>query len=121
LLSALNLRNADGSHFNPTTYPQFRTWLLAATAENMAYMLSAQLAAMALNEEAGFVNAGDFYIPFGGTIGDLMADADAALDADGFTPAGDSNRALQEELKDHLDELNNGAQVVPAIPCAATF
>jgi hypothetical protein len=121
LLRNLNLRNANGTHFNPTSYSQFRSWLLAATAENMAYMLSAQLAAMALNVEAGFVNAGDFYIPFGGTIGDLMADADAALLADGSTPAGDPNRALQEELKDYLDELNNGALVVPAVPCAATF
>ncbi|MFP5374775.1 MAG: hypothetical protein ACLGHW_07740, partial [Gammaproteobacteria bacterium] len=121
LLRNLNLRNANGTHLNPTSYSQFRSWLLAATAENMAYMLSAQLAAMALNVEAGFVDAGDFYILFGGTIGDLMADADAALLADGSTPAGDPNRALQEELKDYLDELNNGALVVPAVPCAATF
>jgi hypothetical protein len=43
---ALNLRNADGSHFNPASYASFRTWILSATATNMANMLSAQLAAM---------------------------------------------------------------------------
>ena len=41
------------SHYNPTTYTQFRTWLLSANATNMANMLSAQLAAMELNVEGG--------------------------------------------------------------------
>ena len=50
LLAGLNLRNANGTDFNPTTYAAFRTWILAATATNMAYMLSAQLSAMDLVE-----------------------------------------------------------------------
>lgn len=129
LLNALHLRNANGSDFDldlvnntqATNYQIFRTWLLSATGTNMAYMLSAQLAAMRLNVEAGAVNQNNFYIPFGGTIAELMADADAALAADGFTPSGDPNRALQTQLKNYLDALNNGAKVVRYKPCAFSF
>lgn len=121
LLSGFNLRNADGSDFDPASYASFRSWLLNATATNMAYMLSAQLAAMVLNLEAGFVDGGAFYVPFGGTIDELVADADAALGADGLTLAGDPTRADQEELKDFLDELNNGAGVIPSDPAACPF
>ena len=55
MLRNLNLRNADGSNFDPTTPAQVKTWLSKATATNMAYMLSAQLAAMALNVNNGKV------------------------------------------------------------------
>lgn len=121
LLRDYHLRNADGSDFDPTTYGQLEAWLLGGNAVNMAYMLSVQLAAMVLNVEAGFVDANDFYVPFGGTIGELLADAEAALTADGYTPSGDPNRALQAELKNDIDELNNGADVIPAVPCAYAF
>jgi hypothetical protein len=87
----------------------------------MAYMLSVQLAAMRLNIEAGFVNPNNFYAPYGGTIHDLVADADAALAADGLTLSGDPNRALQEELKNYLDQLNNNATVVKYTPCHYSF
>ena len=46
--TALNLRNANGTNFDPSSYNTFRSWLLSATATNMAYMLSAQLAATSL-------------------------------------------------------------------------
>jgi hypothetical protein len=46
MLVSLNLRNANGSNFNPANYASFRTWLLGANATNMANMLSAQLAAV---------------------------------------------------------------------------
>ena len=56
LLNGLNLRNANGSNFDvsPTAsfsvaYGNFRLWILSANATNMAYMLSAQLAATTLN------------------------------------------------------------------------
>ena len=54
------LRNADGSEFNPTTAAQVKSFLLGATATNMANMLSAQLTAMYLNTAHGFVNGGAF-------------------------------------------------------------
>ena len=56
LLNSLNLRNANGSSFTVSTvanfntaYNAFATWLAGANATNMAYMLSAQLAATALD------------------------------------------------------------------------
>jgi len=121
LLSGLNLRNANGSNFDPGNYAAFKTWLLSATATNMAYMLSAQLAAMELNVEAGLVNGDAFYISYNGTINQLMTAANTALGADGDTPAGDPNRSTQEVLKNHLDALNNGASVVNPTPCTYTF
>ena len=121
LLSGLNLVDANGNAFNPTTYTQFRTWLLGGNATNMAYMLSVHLAAMRLNVEAGFVSGSAFYIPAGMTVNQIIAAADAALGADGFTPSGDPNRAAQETLKNYLDSLNNGANIVPSSPCRRTF
>lgn len=121
LLSGLCLRNAAGAHFDPADYSSFRTWILNATAVNMAYMLSAQLAAMQLNVEAGFVNAASLvYAPGCGnfiSIADLIAAANAALCDDGFTPAGDPNRAWQECLKNALDRANNNLNFVQSRPC----
>jgi hypothetical protein len=122
LLSGLNLVDANGNAFDPTTYGQFNAWLQASDAVNMAYKLSSHLAAMRLNVEAGFVNGGSFYAPYGGTINSLIAAANAALGADGYTPSGDEpNRSTQEALKNFLDSLNNGAQIIPYTPCARTF
>jgi hypothetical protein len=121
LLSGCNLVNADGSPFNPITKDQVKTWLQKATATNMAYMLSAQLAAMKLNVAHGFVDGSSIAGCAGKTIDQLIADADASLAADGFTPAGDPNRTAQERLKNCLDSLNNGGPVVSPTPCQATF
>lgn len=122
LLRAKPLWDADGNPFDPTTFDALSAWLTnESNAQNMANMLSAQYAAMLLNVEAGFVDPNDFYASFGGTIGELLADAEAALAADGYTPSGDPNRALQAQLKNYLDELNNGADVIPAVPCAYSF
>lgn len=121
LLVSYNLRNANGSHFDPATYPAFRTWLLNANATNMAYMLSAQLSAMVLNVEAGFVDGGAYYVPAGRTINQLMADANTSLGSWGYTPDGHAQRANQEQLKNWLDQLNNNAGVLSPTPCTATF
>lgn len=116
-LSTLNLRNANGTNFDPTSYSQFRTWLLSANATNMAYMLSAQLAAMELNVRFNFVPASTLvYAP--GAIGanqydglisinDLMADANSALGANGLTVSASPDRTYQELLKNALDAGNN--------------
>ncbi|HEY9399907.1 MAG TPA: hypothetical protein VIP76_00155, partial [Luteimonas sp.] len=121
LLSNLNLRDANGLDFDPVTYPQFRTWLLASTATNMAYKLSSHLAAMRLNVEGGFVNGNRIYAPFGGTINQLMTLANNSLLSDPLTPDGHPERAYQEQLKNYLDALNNGAAVVSPSPCAYSF
>lgn len=123
LLSSLNLVNANGSAFDPGNYPAFRTWLLDSTATNMAYKLSSHLAAMALNIEAGYVSGNRFYVPFGGTVNELVALANESLGDHPYTPSGDAERAYQEQLKNYLDALNNGARVIPTsyTSCPRTF
>jgi hypothetical protein len=131
---ALNLRNASGGVFDPASYSAFRTWLLNATATNMAYMLSAQLAAMELNVRHSFVSGGA--LVFAGTapagcsipglsplgfisISDLMSDANSELGADGLTLAGNHDRTCQEFKKNALDAANNNRNFV--VPCPTDF
>jgi hypothetical protein len=124
-LGTLNLVNANGTLFTPTSSTQVKTWLLKATATNMAYMLSAQLATMELNVLSGNVSGGasvfagpapsECTIPglSGGliSISDLMIDASAELVPPGnLTLAGNPERACQEFKKDALDAANNNGQ-----------
>jgi hypothetical protein len=129
LLNALHLRTAGGLDFdldlvNQTqayNYLRFRSWLLSATATNMAYMLSAQLAAMRLNVEAGFVSGSAYYVPAGHTVTWIMSAADTSLGLYPVTIYGSAQRSNQEQLKNWLDELNNNAGVLSPTPCAYTF
>jgi hypothetical protein len=121
LLRDLNLVDADGNAFDPTTYGQFNTWLLDSTAVNMAYKLSSHLAAMRLNVEAGFVSGNAFYFPAGMTINNLMNAANASLLANPLTIDASAARTQQEQLKNALDALNNGANVIPYSPCTKSF
>lgn len=124
MLSALNLRNANGSPFDPGTGAALRNWLLKGEATNMAYMLSVQLAAMELNVFNGFVDGGGYYVPAGMTVNGLMAAANTSLGLYPVTTAANDpsdQRQVQEGLKDWLDELNNGAGLLSATPCAFTF
>ncbi|MGB9717426.1 MAG: hypothetical protein ACPL4E_03150 [Thermoproteota archaeon] len=122
-LAGLNLRTRDGEYFEPKSYSELRSWLLGADATNMAYMLSAQLAAMFLNVEAGFVNpsapvyapgvkAGTDFL----TISELMEIAGYSLGLYNYTSSGDPYRAYQELLKDALDAANNNLNFVCATP-----
>jgi hypothetical protein len=121
VLSALHLRAENGELFQPTSAADLSTWLRDANATNMAYMLSAQLAAMVLNVAHNFVDGGAFAICFQGTINELIDAAKEQLSNHGNTPAGDPWRSYQEGLKNCLDALNNGGLVVPVEPCPATF
>jgi hypothetical protein len=130
LLRGLHLRNPNGSDFDPTTAGQVASWLKAATATNMASMLSAQLAAAQLNVAHGYVS-GSLMIHAPGTVAanaagfatlaSVMAEAEAALTLDGLTRSGDPNRAAQTILKDALDQANQGRTFVQASPCVFTF
>jgi hypothetical protein len=130
LMVSLNLRKADGSAFDPGSYSVFRTWLLGANATNMAYMLSAQLAAMELNVFNGKVNgAALIYAPgttsanaLGfATVNDVMAEANTELGIHGTAVAGDAWRSYQEALKNALDRANNNYTFVQPTPCPFTF
>jgi hypothetical protein len=125
---ALNLRNEDGSDFDPASYNEFRSWLLSANATNMANMLSAQLAAMKLNVLNGKVDEDSFiYVgPNSYTdniikISDLIAWADASLGSDGFTPAGHDQRSYQDFLKSALDMANNNKNFVQPPPAPGSY
>jgi len=74
-----------------------------------------------LNVEAGFVNpAALVYAPGVDeandlgfiSIADLMTAANTALGIDGYTPAGDANRAIQEAMYKALDNANNNMNFV---------
>ena len=130
MLAALNLRKADGTDFDPATYAQLRAWLLNATATNMAFMLSAQLAAMALNVYNGQVDGSALiHAPdttsanaFGfATVNAVMAEADAELAIHGTALTGDGWRAYQQALKDALDKANNNQTFVLPTPAPFTF
>jgi uncharacterized repeat protein (TIGR01451 family) len=123
LLSGLNLVNEDGSAFDPTTAAEVRTWLRSANAVNMAYLLSAQLAAMALNVHNGFVEGSALVFAPGTTsanaagfasVSALMAEANAELGLHPTAFVGDAWRAYQEALKDALDSANNNLTFVQA-------
>lgn len=122
LMVGLNLRKANGDHFDPANYSAFRTWLRDARATNMAYMLSAQLSAMALNVHNGLVSGSAMvyapellpYAPISGlndlgfiSIKDLIAEANTELGMNGYTPARHPSRAYQEALKNVIDKANN--------------
>lgn len=131
-LSVLNLRDASGTHFDPTTYTQLRSWLLNGNAVNMAYMLSVQLAAMKLNAINGKLTGGPASLVYAPgvdganasgfiSVQDLMNAADAALGQFPITPAGIPQRAYQELVKTALDNANNNRTFVQANPCPYTF
>jgi len=130
LLVGLNLRDEEGNAFDPTSYTQFREWLLSATAKNMAYMLSAQLAAMELNVANGKVDGGSLIYAPGtesanalgfATVNAVMAEANAELGLHGTALSGDAWRDYQETLKDALDNANNNLNFVQEEPCPFSF
>jgi hypothetical protein len=136
LLTSLCLRNATGGNQDFTgtlaaNKTALNTWLLNATATNMAYMLSAQLAAMELNVAHGFVSGSalvyedclrDYGYPSGFiSINDLMAAANAELCLHGLTKDGSPYRAYQQCLKNALDDANNNKNFTQSIPCDFSF
>ncbi len=130
LLVSLNLRNANGSDFNPGNKGAVKSWLLSGTAVNMAYMLSVQMAAMQLNVLNGFVPGGAIiYAPgtpganaFGfNSVNAVMAAANTSLGLYGLTLSGHPERGAQELLKNALDAANNSKNFVSPTPCAFSF
>lgn len=125
LLTGLNLRTATGAAFDPASKVALKNWLLSATATNMAYMLSAQLAAMELNVLNGFVSGSALVYAEGAgssnesgftTVAALMDEANASLGSNGLTVATSSERSYQEALKNALDAANNNRSFVQPGP-----
>jgi hypothetical protein len=129
-LRALNLVKADGSPFDPNSYDEFRNWILSANANNMAYMLSAQMAAMYLNVRAEFVSASALVYAPGtnsanaagfATVGDLLSEANAELYSHPTAYDGAPWRSYQEALKNAFDLANNNRTFVQPGPEACPF
>ncbi len=122
LLNSCQLRNANGTvHTFTNSYSAFRSWLLSATATNMAYMLSAQLAALKLDVNFNFVDGNAYDLCSSSTVNTLIATACDQLAMDGNTVAGNPTRIAQELLKNCIDAINNNGAVVPVTPCSFTF
>jgi hypothetical protein len=132
LLNSCSLRNADGSvHVFTSSYADFKNWLLKATATNMAYMLSAQLATLELDTSSfavapNKVDGGAFDLCSGMTVNQLITDACNLLSTGscGATcnPAsGSTTRVAMTVDKNCIDAINNNGPVIPVTPCAETF
>jgi hypothetical protein len=130
LLNGLNLTNATGAVFDPADIAALDNWLHYADSVNMAYMLSAQLAAMELNVYNGLVDGNSIiYAPnttsanaLGyATVTDIMAEANAELGLHPLTTTESPYREYQEDLKDALDDANNNLNFVQPTPCIFTF
>lgn len=135
-LTSLNLVNAKGIAFDPATKKSLANWLLSANATNMAYMLSAQLAAMELNTREpssphSSVNPSIYVLagtPPAGcglavmpningfiSVSDLMSDANILLGAYPNTVSSSPQRSCEEYVKNALDAANNNKNF--DIPC----
>jgi hypothetical protein len=122
LLNSCQMRNADGSvHTFSNVYSAFRSWLLSATATNMAYMLSAQLVALKLDVNFNFVDGNAYDLCSSMKVNLLISTACDQLGMDGYTIAGNPTRVAQEMLKNCIDKINNNGDVIPTTPCPVSF
>jgi DNA-binding beta-propeller fold protein YncE len=127
---SLNLRNANGSTFDPSSYSVFNSWLQGSSSKNVAYDLSAQLAAMRLNVLNGKVSGSSLISAPGtasanaagfATVSDLMNEANAELGLHGLTTSGSPFRAYQSTLRDALTNANDNKTFVQPAPCSFSF
>jgi hypothetical protein len=136
MLRSLNLVSENGSAFDPYSREEVRSWLLGANASNMAYMLSAQLAAMALNVYNGYVNGNSMvyapgllpFAPIPGlsqlgfiSINNLLTAANNELGLHTVVYGTSPWRLYQDRLKSTLDSANNNLNFVSSTPCPYTF
>jgi hypothetical protein len=127
---SLNLRNANGSDFNPPSYSTFKSWLGKAASTNMAYGLSGQLATMGLNVLNGKVSGSALIYAPGTTsanaqgfaaVNAVTTEANAELGLHGLTNSGSPFRAYQAALQTALLKANGNSSFVQATSCAFTF
>lgn len=125
MLRALPLRTEDGGDFDPYRFDAFRDWLHGANASNMASMLSAQLATMALNVHNGFVDPSALvYAPGIGvanangfnTVAGLVRAANDMLLRHPDPPKGSPERAAEEAIKNALEAANGDGTFVQPGP-----
>ena len=129
LLAGLNLRNPDGSDFNPANSSALANWLKLSSS-NMAYNLSVQLAVMALNVQNGKVNGNTPLSAAGATsanaagfatVNALKAEANTEVGAHPLTTAAGTIRTYQTALRDVLQGGNENKMFAQPAPCAFSF
>ena len=134
LLNNANLRSAAGGQFNMNlttmteseNYAKLSAWLMAAnTSTNEAHKLSAQLAVLKLNVEAGFARKA-WYVKDVGSIEQIIADANALLSNTVCTTAcntttGSQLGADQAAIRAIIEDINDGMIVIMPTPCAFKF
>jgi hypothetical protein len=127
---SLNLRNANGSTFDPSSYSAFNSWLQGSSSTNIAYDLSAQLAAMRLNVLNGKVGGSSLISAPGtvaanpagfATVNDLMSEANTEVGLHGLTTSGSPFRAYQTALRNALTNANDNKTFVQPAPCSFSF
>ena len=126
LLGSLHLVNAAGTGVTPfANYAAFNSWILGASSQNAAYMLSAQLATMELNVYFGLANANEMVqvtdptlifnlglVPNGGgdyyvKLSVLLTAAIAELTAAPYTVGASAHRTYEVAIQTLLNSLNN--------------
>jgi hypothetical protein len=141
-LNNLCLRDASGNNFDPVANcpaptnqqvnagkTNLKDWLTNATAINMSYMLSAQLAAMKLNVLKGIVDGAKLVYAPGtssanaagfATVNAIMTEANTMLCANAIINASSSLRNRAEAVKNALENANNNRNFVQTQPCSFT-
>jgi hypothetical protein len=131
MLTALNLRNANGTEFDPPSYPKLREWMQGGNAVNAAYSLSVHFACVKLNLESGRTADANALIYAPGTtsanaqgfapLNDVMNEANELLGHFGSIPSGHAERAHALALKNALATAASGNGFVQSSPCPHTF
>lgn len=121
-LRALNLRNRDGSHFDPDTPQEFATWIGSENVASQSQYLSIALASMTLSVRHGFADPKSHIMPARKALGVLMAEANTSLGVDGNVQQGDAEHARQVRLTVTLISLPDSnfdgqVGVLPSKPC----
>jgi hypothetical protein len=121
------LRVANGNYYavpagtcTTVADPSFATWLLNASATNMSYMLSAQLAGTILNVNFNGMNGGACIAGINGSpisINSLIANAIGFLRANANTTLSGAARNTATLYKNIFDSLNNGQGFAVPGPC----
>lgn len=124
-LRYFNLRNADGSDFDPNTYDELSAWMKRGNAKNMTYKLSVGLAVLYLNSEVRQLSGRYIYTPgisYWGYQTNFMNVGTVCWYINQFLFAptsygGDASRDELEMLKNMLEKANSDLSFVQLQPC----
>ncbi len=141
-LNTLCLRNANGTNYDPIAgcpmptnaqvnagKTSLKNWLLSATATNMAYMLSAQFAALRLNVLQGYVDVNRLIYAPGtssanaagfATVASIMTEANTILCANGIINSGNPLRGRAEAVKNALESASSNRNYIQLQPCSVS-